>query len=216
MTKFKLVVVIALVAAGLVAWLHWNVMPNFIAGRVSNDAVIVGDYYLAHIREDNTPENVMKLEQGRLGWGAVRESWPAMIPALLIGLPVAWFLGRILLDDEHNTRANEDIERNNRLMTEREKTADAKCARAEKLKADAEASEHETYQVWERARQMLRKAEAMKQAAQEQIVSANGRADEAERKLEKEREEHKKMHAQLVRYKEKARGQRDPQMDTPH
>ena len=213
MTLLKRLVITIIIMAAIFTWLHKYVMPNFIAGKVSNARVTANDYIIIQVQENNSLVPLMKLERAQVGWAALQETWPVMIPILLISLPTAWYAGRMLMDNKHKIHAESHIGHNNRLVAEREKKANDKYARAEKLKADAEAIELDADRLIEKARQTLRTAESMGKSVQEQIDLANNRANEAERKLLKEREDHKKVHAQLLRYKEKAKEKPDSQIE---
>ena len=209
MKKFYNLAIFVVIAAVIIAWLHWFVMPDFIAGQVSNDNVNIDNFFYAHINSDSKFDNVTKIVHAARGWRAVREAWPAIIPVLFFGCIVAWYLGRLFIDNEHKIKADDEIKYNNEKIEAREKKVDRQYSRAEKLKAEAETSGQMAYQYTEKAIQARRKAEAIEKAAVEQVNLANTRTEEAERKLSKEREDHKKTHAQLMRYKEKVKGKSD-------
>ena len=73
-------------------------------------------------------------------------------------------------------------------------------------KKEAEKLHHDADKFFADAYKIKQEAENYKKDKAEAIA----RADDAERKLQKERVEHKKVHDQLVRIKEKQRGKTDP------
>ena len=198
--------------AVIIAWLHWFVVPDFVAGQVSHDKVNIDDYVFAHIKSDATFDEITKIEQLEQGWRAVQKSWPAIIPVLMFGCCVTWYLGHFFIDNAHRIKAEKEINYNLEQIEAREKKVERLSSRAEKLKVEAETSAQIASQYTEKAIQTMRSAEAIEKAAIEQINLATTRAEEAERKLVREREDHKKIHAQMMKYKEKVKGKSS---DTP-
>ena len=196
-------------------YLHFLVMPGFVAGEVSNNQVTTDDYVITRLKNnvEYDREQFWKLEIAK-SWQAVPKSWPAivavLIPALVFSCGAAWFLGRRMLVNAYQIKADAVMQSHIAKMEAREKKVDQKYQAAEQLRYEAYLSEQEAYNDSERANQARRRAEAAENDVINQVAQANSRTEETERKLEQERENNKKTRARMMEYKGKLKGKTDP------
>jgi hypothetical protein len=202
-------IITAAIISAILVGLDRFVLPDFIAGQVvSQGNIKIDDYVITTIKSGTEYDhiNTWKLSKLQRSWAAVPGAWPAILPVLIFGCITSWVLGRWLIVNGYKKNAETEIELNNQEVKQNEARVEKKLKQASIEKREAEKLHHDADKFFADAYKIRQEAENYKKDKAEAIA----RADDAERKLQKERVEHKKVHDQLVRIKEKQRGKTDP------
>jgi hypothetical protein len=151
------------------------------------------------LRMINDPIQVVAYARG---WDGVVEWWPFALATALISGMVGWLLGKHFALDIYEEDADQRI----RDIGYKVKEAEKKLSESIYNNNEAQAARREAADIRKMAREMMKTSDA-------QVQEADDRATEAERKLLKERDDHKKTVAQLINCKAKLKKNKGVDID---